>query len=245
MNTIKVKVLKFSPNIDNKPYFKTYSVPWKEMLSVLEVCRYIHDELEPLAFDYSCHQGGCGLCGMKINGTAALACESVVHPSKELILEPLDGFRVIRDLIIDRDELRHKLIGTMPWFSRLRPMTEPMAMKPEDYIRTGVLQMCCECMLCHSECPAVKKFGLTNYAGPMVLTKIAARYVDTREDNSDERLRIAVREGLFNCLQCGKCTEVCPKGGRIRLPGYPEAFIDHVKIFREMMKAAEAKGYKP
>ena len=239
---IQVKVQKFNPAVDAKPYFKTYDVPYQENLSALEACRYINDYLEPLTIDYSCHQAGCGLCGMKVNGGASLACAT---PLKEGLntIEPMDGFRIIRDLFVDREELRAKVMGTAPWFTRTTPMEQPEDMPPQNYLKTGVTQACRDCMMCHSECPSVAENGLHNYAGPYILTKVASRYFDTREQNQEERLKIAVREGLFNCYQCGHCTEICPAGSILEVPGWMH--LDHVKLFKEMMDAAEAKGLKP
>ena len=126
-------------------------------------------------------------------------------------------------------------------------MTEPQAMPPYNYEMTTVLQECKECLCCHAECPVVQEIGFKEFAGPYVLTKIASRWYDTREDVglADQRLMTAVQEGLFHCILCGRCTDVCMSGKLVETPDYPTASIDHVKVFREMMDAAEAKGWKP
>ncbi|MGE4266620.1 MAG: succinate dehydrogenase/fumarate reductase iron-sulfur subunit [Deferribacterales bacterium] len=240
---VKVKVFKFNPGTDAKPYYKTYEVPYSEGLSVLEAVRYINDFLEPLAFDYVCHQAGCGLCAMRINGGASLACATPIVKDKENVIEPLEGFRVIRDLFIDREELRAKVMSIQPWFTREEPMTKPENMPIDNYLKTGVAQMCRDCFMCHSECPAIKEYGFENYSGPYILTRIASRYFDTREGCQDERLKSAVREGLFNCMQCGRCEEICPAGDIVEVKGW--VHLQHPKLFKEMMNDAEKKGLKP
>ena len=241
---IRAKVFRYNPGADPKPYYETYEVPWRPLMSVLEVLRYIHEETKPIPFDYSCRASCCGMCSLQVNGNPVLACITVV-PAGDILIEPLENFRVIKDLIVDKTEVEDRLYGIMPWFSRTKPMTEPLAMAPEAYLRTAVLQECKSCLCCHAVCPVLKIEGFQVFAGPYILTKIAVRYFDTREDFADERLKTAVREGLFNCTLCGECDEVCPSGKLIEIPGYPDSHIDHVKIFKEMMDQAEEKGWKP
>ncbi len=241
---IRAKVFRYNPIVDPEPYYKTYEVPYREQMSVLELLRYIHEEMEPISFDYCCRASVCGMCTLMVDAKPAMACVTLV-PAGDILIEPLEGFPVIRDLIVDRTEVQNRLYGTMPWFSRTKPMTEPLAMPPEAFLRSIVLQECKDCLCCHVVCPVLKDKGFNVFAGPFILTKIASRYFDTREDFADVRLKTAVREGLFECILCGQCTEVCPRGALIQTPGYPDASIDHVKVFKEMMDAAEAKGWKP
>ena len=240
----KAKVLRYNPAVDTKPYYETYDVPWTKFLSVLEVIRYIHDEIKPIAFDYSCRGAACGLCGVMVDGKPALACVTPV-PVGDVLIEPLAGFPVIRDLIVDKSEVENRLLGIRPWFSRSKPMTEPVTMPGDAYMRTAVLQECKSCLSCHVVCPVVKSKGFSVFAGPYILTKIAVRYYDTREDVgfADERLKTAVDEGLSQCILCGLCDEVCPSGKLVASPGFLDRQINHVQIFKDMMDAAKAKGW--
>lgn len=245
--TTKVHVRKYNPSIDSGPYLETYDVPWREMMTVLEALKYISEEIEPVAFDYCCRSAGCGTCAMKIDGVPRLACITIV-PEGEITIEPLDTFPVIRDLIVDKSEIENRLKGTKPWFSRAEPMTEPTPMPAENYVKVSNLQNCKDCLMCQSVCPRLDKtsdqyLGFDKYAGPYILIQIAKRYFDTRDDLSDFRLKTAVNEGLFNCLQCGTCYSVCPRGAAIELEEYPNAALNHVEIFKEMMDDAIMKGY--
>lgn len=241
---IVLKLFRYNPSADPKPYFETHRIPWREHMSVLELLRYVHEEERPVSFDYSCRGASCGMCSLRVNGDPALSCVAPVPPG-EITIEPLKGFPVIRDLIIDRSEVDNRLLGTMPWFSRIRPMTEPLSMPPDAYLRTAVLQLCKDCLCCHSVCPVVEAEGFDAYAGPFIMTKIAVRHFDTREEFADERLKTAVREGLFECIECGRCDEVCPRGKLVEVPGYPHCSIQHVHIFSEMKQKATEKGWKP
>jgi succinate dehydrogenase/fumarate reductase iron-sulfur protein len=240
----RATVFRYNPSADPKPYYETYNVPWRNLMSVLELVRYIHEEIRPVSFDYCCRAACCGTCSLQVDGKPVLACVTAVLPG-DVLIEPLRSFRVIKDLIVDRTEIENRLYGTRPWFSRAKPMTEPLAMPPEAYVRTAVLQLCKDCLCCQSICPVLKTKGFSVFAGPSILTKIAMRYFDTREDFADERLKIAVLEGLFECTLCGLCDDVCPMGKLIETPGYPQANINHVKTFKMMMEKARDKGWGP
>lgn len=43
---MKVKVQRFNPAKDAKPYYKTYEVPWKKNMTVLEALMYIYENYE-------------------------------------------------------------------------------------------------------------------------------------------------------------------------------------------------------
>ena len=243
-DTIKAEVFRYNPSVDDAPYYKTYEVPrLHPMMSVLQVLRYIHDNVEPISFEYTCRSISCGTCGMMVNGTPGLACGTPCPD--EAKIEPLTGFRVVKDLIVDRTEVRDRLHGTQPWFSPLTPMTEPQSMEFKSFVDTSNLQLCKDCLSCMTVCPQLKALGSSKYAGPYIMVQLAMRYFDTREDNADVRLRTAVREGLFNCIECGLCHEVCPRGKVMETEGYPEADLHHVEFYQRMKADAEAKGYKP
>jgi succinate dehydrogenase/fumarate reductase iron-sulfur protein len=241
---IRAKVFRYNPTVDTEFYYKTYDVSWREHMSVLELLRHIHEEIDPISFDYCCRAGTCGMCSLMVNEKPVLACITAVPPG-DILVEPLRDFHVIKDLFIDRTKVYNRLYGIMPWFLRTKPMTEPLPMPPEAYKKATVLQLCKDCLCCHSICPVVRTKGIGVFAGPYILTKIAMRYFDTREDSADERLKSAVRNGLFKCTLCGECDRVCPRGELIETPGYPDAKINHLVIFQDMMDKAEEKGWKP
>jgi succinate dehydrogenase/fumarate reductase iron-sulfur protein len=252
--TVAAKIFRYNPSIDSKPYYKTYQVPWTDFMSVLELLRYIHDQIEPISFDYSCHASSCGMCTVMMNGKPGMACTLQVTRGN-VTVEPLAGFRVIKDLIVDKSQVWDRLYGTSPWFQRTKAMTDPTTMNPDDYVKVRVLHECKDCLSCQAACPVLNKNslfpnaykGFQQFAGPFIMTKIAARYYDDREDAEfkDQRLQTAVREGLFNCILCGACDEVCPAGNLSLIPGLERWSINHVNTFKDMMAAAKAKGWGP
>jgi succinate dehydrogenase/fumarate reductase-like Fe-S protein len=64
----KIKLLRFDPSQDAKPYHKTYEVPYSDQdlgpMSALKALHYIHQNIEPIGYDYHCRFGGCGRCAI-------------------------------------------------------------------------------------------------------------------------------------------------------------------------------------
>jgi len=239
----KAKVFRYNPSVDAEPYYETYEIPWTRFLTVLEVIRYIHENFKPISHDWSCRGSACGMCAVTVDGMPSLACVTAV-PAGDVLIEPLAGFRVIKDFIVDKSEVENRVFGIRPWFSRSMPMTEPVTMTYDAYIKTATLQNCRSCLCCHAICPVLKSKGFHVFAGPYLLTRIAIRYYDSREDMgfADERLKTAVQEGLFECILCGLCDDVCPSGKLVEDIEHPDRSISHVTIFKHMMENAKAKG---
>ena len=83
---INFHVARYNPETDREPYTKTYKVPVREGMTVLDGLHYIKDNLDPtLAWRYSCRMGVCGSCGMLLNGRPGLACNT------QILHERLDG----------------------------------------------------------------------------------------------------------------------------------------------------------
>ena len=109
-STIKAKVFRFNPETDALPKYQTYEVPWvapdefqSERGNVLQVLKAIYESLDAtLAFPYyCCGYKFCNGCMMTINGVPTHACGYMVEPGDEVVLEPMKGYPVIRDLVVD------------------------------------------------------------------------------------------------------------------------------------------------
>ena len=100
---VKVKVFRYNPDVDLAPTYRIYEVPWDEAGNVLQLLKTIYETLDKtIAFRYySCGFKFCNGCMMTINGRVAHACFTVINPGEELVLEPLKGYPVIRDLVVD------------------------------------------------------------------------------------------------------------------------------------------------
>ena len=113
---VTLKVFRFNPQSDVEPHYDTFKVeadPNMRLLDCLNRIRWTVDST--LAFRMSCAHGICGSDGLTINGTAALACQKLVKDydyTKEILIEPLKYFDVIKDLIVD----------VTPFFSKINSL---------------------------------------------------------------------------------------------------------------------------
>lgn len=100
-----VKVFRFDPEKDKRPRFETYkNIPYEGM-RILDVIKYIYENLDSsLAFRYSCRAGLCGVCILKVNGKACMCCHKIAE--KEMTIEPPAQYAVIKDLVVDFQKKR-------------------------------------------------------------------------------------------------------------------------------------------
>lgn len=231
---IIAKVFRFDPTVDEKPYFKEYIIPWQEdesdMMTGLQVLHYIYENIEPIVYDYNCRGSICGRCGMVIDGVARLACYTKLTPGVHTF-EPLKGFTVIRDLMVDKSSAMQKFVETHVAKKTLNPVTKSDDIDYELYWNTlERLNNCRECMICYDVCAALK-VNDHDYIGPGAMMQVAFRHVDPYDEA--DRVAQAVDSGLWKCVMCGSCDIVCP------------AQIPHVNLLQMLRDAAEERGLKP
>src|SRR5690606_23305109 len=79
-------------------------LPAGKDLMVLDVLELLKRQDPSIAYRRSCREGVCGSDGMNISGTNGLACITPVSAATrngKLVLRPLPGMPVIRDLVVD------------------------------------------------------------------------------------------------------------------------------------------------
>jgi succinate dehydrogenase/fumarate reductase-like Fe-S protein len=55
-----------------------------------------------LAFrNYQCYRGICHACMMTINGRKIRSCSYLIRPGEEVLIAPLEGYAVVKDLVVD------------------------------------------------------------------------------------------------------------------------------------------------
>lgn len=232
---MNVKIQKYDPSTDAGPYYKTYNVPWKKNITVLEVLVYIHENHEAIAFDYSCRGRVCGRCSMMLDGEPVMACYTPVGKDRDIVLEPLRGFPVIRDFIVDKSKTRDR-IAKIEARVRSKPLVQSditAKMDPALAKKIGNLEWCCRCLSCIAACPVINEDkDQEKFIGPAGIIAIGLRYYDPFDEG--DRVVEAVQNGLYECIMCGKCNEVCPA-----------AEIDHLGVYSELREEAKKKGLEP
>jgi len=98
-----LKIFRFNPDTQSSPTYQTYQVPWREGFILLAAIKYVRDHLdETLAFrDYCCGCGWCTSCLMMVDGRGIRTCSRLLKPEESLTVEPMRGFPVIKDLVVD------------------------------------------------------------------------------------------------------------------------------------------------
>lgn len=232
---VVAKVLRYDPSVDEAPAYVTYEIPWEEdesgFMTGLQVLHAVNEQ-ESIGYDFCCRSGLCGRCSMVIDGESCLACWKRLEPG-EYTFEPLPGFPVIKDLVVDRSRADNKMLNVVPQTQTVDPIVNLKNIDKDLWWDTlERINMCRECMCCYSVCTALQTDGKWDtFAGPAAMAVIAQHYLDTK-DQSD-RIAQAVFEGAFECVQCGNCTAVCPSGIKIR------------ELIDEMRDIAESRGLKP
>src|ERR1700751_953705 len=118
---IAFEVTRFSPERDKTPSVQSFDVPLRKEWVVLDALNYVKDKVDgSLSFRWSCRMGICGSCGMMINGVPKLTCNAFLRDywPRPVVVEPLNNFPIIRDLVIDMDDFMHKLKAIKPWIIR-------------------------------------------------------------------------------------------------------------------------------
>jgi succinate dehydrogenase/fumarate reductase-like Fe-S protein len=119
---VQLKVFRFDPAFDHAPRYEHYSVPWREGLLLLSALKYVRDHFdETLAFrDYCCGCSWCSSCVMTVDGKGIRTCSRPLKPGESLLVEPVWGLPIIKDLAVDfgvtiatREATFQKMGGTL------------------------------------------------------------------------------------------------------------------------------------
>lgn len=228
---MKIEMFKYDPAVDNEPYYVEGDVEYTDKMTLLEAIIAFREQCNEVAYDYSCHGRMCGRCAVMLDGEPALACVTPISDGSHTI-EPLSGQRVIRDLIVDKGDLEDKL-SKIYQRVRIEPITEEEAMKIPAGVGDSMYEKvnCTRCGMCNAVCP-VFTASPDEYVGPAAMLAVAYR----NEDPYDQADRVmeAVSNGLYKCIMCGRCDEVCQR--------YE---IEHTSAWQVLRDQAEVAGIVP
>jgi succinate dehydrogenase / fumarate reductase iron-sulfur subunit len=211
---ITIKILRFDPEKDKKPHYKTYKIeaePTDRVLDLLEKIKGYQDG--SLSFRRSCAHGVCGSDAMRINGRNRLACKLLVKDlgSKKITIEPLLGLRVIKDLIVDMDPFFEHYMTVMPYLVNDEPPPiKERLQTQEQRQRYDDTTKCILCAACTTSCPSF--WSNDQYFGPAAIVNAHRFIFDSRDRAAGERLRILSGQfGVYRCHTIFNCTEACPR----------------------------------
>src|SRR5262245_7588771 len=205
---ISVRLRRFDPAAGGAA-FQDFQVPYRKWMRVLDALNWIAENVATdLAYRWFCGSKMCGTCAVRMNGREVLACWEAVEPA--MTIEPLRNLPVIRDLLVDRTPFDQKLAELEPWLER--PASYPGFPEPlshKDMKNASKALDCIACLACYSACPVIGLGDLTDFAGPAPLVQLGQTALDPRND-ATKVARSLERTGIFNCVSCYKCEEVCP-----------------------------------
>jgi succinate dehydrogenase / fumarate reductase, iron-sulfur subunit len=246
ISTFKVNVLR-QKSPDTAAYWEVFNVEYESDMNVISVLQKIAAMAKtsagkattPVAWDCGCLEEVCGSCTMVINGRVRQSCSALVdrllEEHREITLEPMSKFPVMRDLVVDRSRLFHNLTRVKAWvpvdtYSDMGPgPKQPREQQEENY----PLSECMSCGCCLEACPQFKKVDIVRqpneseeqfearkkeaydiaFIGPHAISQaMLFNNHPTGKNMEGERLEALTEAGGIQiCGNAQNCVTVCPK----------------------------------
>jgi succinate dehydrogenase / fumarate reductase iron-sulfur subunit len=228
-----LRLRRYDPESGEAAYWEDHTVDLEPHRSVLEGILKVKAEQDgSIGIRCSCRAAICGSCGVRINGKPGLACHTHLeeaakrgsgtgwNPPDEgqqtpiIEVEPMGNMPVLKDLIVDMDEVHWKKIQRVtPWLINKEPIPEREYIVPhENMVDITQTMACIQCGACVSDCLSMEVDP--GFIGPAALAK-AYRFVgDPRDARQKERLQDLAEDshGIYDCTHCFNCIDACPKG---------------------------------
>ncbi|MDP8003508.1 MAG: succinate dehydrogenase/fumarate reductase iron-sulfur subunit, partial [Caldisphaera sp.] len=217
---VTIRVRRYNPE-SKKIWWQEYKVETRKGMTMLDALLAIKENIDhTLTVRYSCRMGLCGSCGVNINGTPMLACQTQIsqvatNANPVITVEPLSNFPVVKDLMTDFKDFFEKHRSVKPYLIRkdIDEQEKPkgqLKMTPEEFVDIFQFSNCIYCGLCYASCPVVA--ADPEYLGPQALM-YAFRFInDARDEGHQERFAIIDTEhGCHKCHFAATCSAVCPK----------------------------------
>jgi len=221
MKTVRLKI-KRRENENAPSYWEEFEIPYRPAMNVISCLMAIQKNpinaqgqpTTPVAFESNCLEEVCGSCSMVINGKARQACSALIDTLKQpIVLEPMDKFKVIRDLYIDRQAFFDALRKVKAWVDI--DGTHELGQGPRYSRQVQELRYdisrCMTCGVCGQVCPNYN--SNTNFVGPHVAPQVVSFNLHPNGAfNKEERLEALMDEGgIFECGNSQNCVTSCPK----------------------------------
>lgn len=215
--TVTVRIQRYNPDVDQKPYFDEFQVSMTPDTTVLDALHQIKAEQDgSVTFRRSCRHAICGSCAMNVNGSNMLVCntslKSKIDDQGRVTIRPLSYLPIIKDLVVDRSSFWEQYLRVKPWLVPPEDVPEKeFRVSPEEVEALHNAETCIMCGACYSSCQVIalnKK-----YIGPHALLKSFLRVLDPRDTIPGDRLAdVSGDDGVYRCHTIFNCIDACPKG---------------------------------
>jgi succinate dehydrogenase / fumarate reductase iron-sulfur subunit len=214
---LQVSIYRYNPETDAEPYMQDVEVDTQgKDLMVLDVMELLKGTDTTPSYRRSCREGVCGSDGVNINGKNGLACVTALSETvknNKLVLRPLPGLPVVRDLVVDMTMFYTQYEKVLPYLLNDTPAPAIERLQsPEEREKLDGLYECILCACCSTACPSFW-WNPDRFIGPAGLLQAYRFLADTRDTATEERLaRLDDPFSVFRCHGIQACVNVCPKG---------------------------------
>jgi len=211
-NTFKIQ--RFNPDKDKKSHYEEYRVELEQTDRVLDGLNEIKWRQDgTLTYRRSCAHGVCGSDAMRINGRNRLACKVLIKDLPDHVtIEPMLGFTVIKDLVVDLEPFFEKYRSIAPYLINDTPAPHDAErlQSPEDRAKYDDGTKCILCAACTTSCPPF--WANKEFVGPAAIGNAHRFIFDSRDEGAEERLAVLnTRNGVWRCRTVFNCTDACPR----------------------------------
>jgi succinate dehydrogenase / fumarate reductase, iron-sulfur subunit len=204
------------------PYWQDFEVPFTPAMNVLTALNEIRklgrsasgQSVSAPVWEASCLEEVCGACSMRINGKPRQACSALVEQlAQPIVVEPMDTFPVVRDLIVDRERMFGALKRVKAWvpIDGTHDLGPGPRQSPADQGWMYVLSRCMSCGCCVDACPQATPGN--DFVGPAAISQ--ARLFNAHPTGALHKgARLAALldpGGIAMCGNAQACVKVCPK----------------------------------
>ena len=239
---MRFSIYRFNPDVDKKPYMQDYDIALEESdQMLLDALMRIKAFDDTLSLRKSCREGVCGSDSMNINGKNGLACVTKLSDlSEPVVLRPMPGLPVIRDLVVDMTQFFEHYNSVKPYLVNNDPLPETERLQsPADRAKLDGLYECILCGACTTSCPSFW-WNPETFVGPAGLMQSYRFMVDSRDQALDERLEnLEAPDRLYRCHNIMNCVEVCPKklNPNAAIAAIKDLKIDQARAIQSQKKA--------
>ncbi|MFT4788279.1 MAG: succinate dehydrogenase / fumarate reductase iron-sulfur subunit [Paraglaciecola sp.] len=211
-------IYRYNPDVDNAPRMQEYKLEVEEGqdMMVLDALISLKERDPTLSFRRSCREGVCGSDGVNMNGKNGLACITPLSSlgKKTIVVRPLPGLPVVRDLVVDMSQFYTQYEKIKPFLINddNQPPAREFLQSPEEREKLDGLYECILCACCSSSCPSFW-WNPDKFIGPAGLLHAYRFLADSRDTATEARLsELDDAFSVFRCHGIMNCVSVCPKG---------------------------------